>query len=40
MAYPAMNATADASAPIDDDQLASLADEAKGWSDPSSGAVV
>jgi hypothetical protein len=32
--------TADATAPIDDDELASLADEAKGWSDPSSGAVV
>jgi hypothetical protein len=32
--------TADATAPIEDDELASLADEAKGWSDPSSGAVV
>lgn len=32
--------TADATAPIDDDTLASLADESKGWSDPSTGAVV
>ena len=29
-----------APAPIDDDTLASLADESKGWSDPSTGAVV
>jgi transcription initiation factor TFIIIB Brf1 subunit/transcription initiation factor TFIIB len=32
--------TADATAPIDDDTLASLAEESKGWSDPSTGAVV
>jgi hypothetical protein len=32
--------TADAATPIEDDQLAALADEAEGWSDPSSGAVV
>jgi len=32
--------TIDADAPIDDDTLASLADESKGWSDPSTGAVV
>jgi hypothetical protein len=31
---------ADAAAPIDDDELAALADESKGWSDPSTGAVV
>ena len=31
---------ADASAPIDDDTLALLADESKGWSDPSTGAEV
>ena len=31
---------ADATAPIDDETLASLADESKGWSDPSTGAVV
>ena len=32
--------TPDATAPIDDDTLASLADQSKGWSDPSTGAVV
>jgi hypothetical protein len=35
-----LSETADATAPIDDDTLASLADESKGWSDPSTGAVV
>src|SRR5436190_18296103 len=29
-----------ATAPIDDDELGSLAEKSKGWSDPSSGAVV
>ena len=32
--------SAHGSAPIDDDVLASLAEDAKGWSDPSTGAVV
>ena len=32
--------TAEATTPISDDELASLADESEGWSDPSSGAVV
>ena len=32
--------TADATAPIDDETLASLAEAAEGWSDPSTGAVV
>ena len=32
--------TAEATTPITDDELASLADDAEGWSDPSSGAVV
>jgi len=31
---------ASAATPIDEDELASLAEESKGWSDPSSGAVV
>jgi hypothetical protein len=31
---------ADATAPIDDETLAALAEESKGWSDPSTGAVV
>ena len=35
-----LSETVDATAPIDDDTLASLADESKGWSDPSTGAVV
>jgi hypothetical protein len=35
-----LSETADATAPIDDDTLASLADASKGWSDPSTGAVV
>ena len=35
-----LSETADTTAPIDDDTLASLADAAKGWSDPSTGAVV
>ena len=35
-----LSETADATAPIDDDTLASLAEESKGWSDPSTGAVV
>jgi len=35
-----LSATAGAAAPIDDDTLASLADASKGWSDPSTGAVV
>jgi len=32
--------SADSTARIDDDTLASLADASKGWSDPSTGAVV
>jgi hypothetical protein len=35
-----LSETADATAPIDDDTLASLAEASKGWSDPSTGAVV
>jgi hypothetical protein len=35
-----LSETADATAPIDDDTLASLADASKGWSDPTTGAVV
>jgi transcription initiation factor TFIIIB Brf1 subunit/transcription initiation factor TFIIB len=35
-----LSGTVDARAPIDDDTLASLADASKGWSDPSTGAVV
>ena len=35
-----LSVTTDTTAPIDDDTLASLADEATGWSDPSTGAVV
>ena len=35
-----LSETATTTAPISDDELASLAEKAKGWSDPSTGAVV
>lgn len=35
-----LSANDSTAAPIDDDELATLAEESKGWSDPSSGAVV
>jgi hypothetical protein len=35
-----LEGTSAATAPIDEDELGSLAEKSKGWSDPSSGAVV
>ena len=35
-----LESTAAATAPMDDETLAELAEESKGWSDPSTGAVV